>query len=57
MTLEEIKREAIIKTLYETNFNIAHAARRLAISLRAMRYKLREYEREGYLARRRIEGV
>ncbi|MDZ7374176.1 MAG: sigma-54 dependent transcriptional regulator [candidate division KSB1 bacterium] len=43
MTLRELEKVAILKALQETGGNRTHAARRLGISVRTLRNKLREY--------------
>jgi len=55
-TLEEIEREAILRTLEEAAGSTARAAHILGISVRKIQYKLKEY-RGGTLARRRRAGA
>jgi two-component system NtrC family response regulator len=55
-TLDEIEREAILRTLEEVGGSTARAAQILGISVRKIQYKLKEY-RGGNLARRRQAGV
>jgi DNA-binding NtrC family response regulator len=55
-TLDEIEREAILRTLEEVGGSTARAAQILGISVRKIQYKLKEY-RGGNLARRRRGGV
>jgi two-component system response regulator HydG len=43
MTLRELEKVAILKALQDTGGNRTHAARRLGISVRTLRNKLREY--------------
>ena len=45
--LEEIEREAILKALRKNNYNRTEAARELAISRRALTYKLQRLRAEG----------
>jgi two-component system, NtrC family, response regulator HydG len=45
--LEEIEREAILKTLRKNNFNRTETARELAISRRALTYKLQRLREQG----------
>jgi len=47
-TLEDIERQAILKALEEAAGNRTRAARRLDISTRTIRNKLRRYRAEGY---------
>lgn len=46
MTLKEIEKLAILRALQETGGNRTHAAKRLGISVRTLRNKLREYRHE-----------
>jgi DNA-binding NtrC family response regulator len=43
-----IERELILQTLEYCAGNRTHAAKLLKISLRALRYKLRDYEAQGF---------
>jgi DNA-binding NtrC family response regulator len=45
--LEEIEREAILRTLRKNRFNRTETARELAISRRALTYKLQRLRAEG----------
>jgi two-component system response regulator HydG len=45
--LEQIEREAIINTLASANGNKSEAARRLGITRKTLREKLKKYERFG----------
>ena len=47
--LEEIEREAILRTLRKNRFNRTETARELAISRRALTYKLQRLRAEGVL--------
>ncbi len=47
MTLKELEKVAILKALQDTGGNRTHAARRLGISVRTLRNKLREYRMAG----------
>ncbi|MBU1936942.1 helix-turn-helix domain-containing protein, partial [bacterium] len=47
ITLREIERMAIFKTLKENNSNRTKTAEMLGISIRTLRNKLREYRTEG----------
>jgi DNA-binding NtrC family response regulator len=56
-----IERELILQTLEYCGGNHTHAAKLLKISLRALRYKLRHYQAQGFseghgLPRRRKPG-
>lgn len=42
--LEQIERQAILDTLAETHWNRTEAAKRLGMTLRALRYRLQKYE-------------
>ena len=50
VTIEEMEREMILRTLTETNQNQEAAAERLGICARTIRNKLRKYREEGYAA-------
>ncbi len=45
--LEQIEREAILKTLRKNNYNRTETAKELAISRRALTYKLQRMRAEG----------
>jgi DNA-binding NtrC family response regulator len=45
--LEEIEREAILKALRKNNFNRTETAKELAISRRALTYKLQRMREQG----------
>lgn len=47
MTVREMEKELIFKTLQEVNDNRTHAADMLGVSIRTLRNKLREYKEEG----------
>ncbi len=47
LTVREMERELIFKTLQEVDDNRTHAAEMLGISIRTLRNKLREYREEG----------
>ncbi len=47
LRLEEIEREAILRTLRKNNFNRTETARELAISRRALTYKLQHLREQG----------
>lgn len=49
LTLREMEKRLILKTLTECGGNRTHAARALSISVRTMRNKLNEYRRNGEL--------
>ena len=46
MTVKEMEKQLITKTLEEVNDNRTHAAELLGISIRTLRNKLREYKQE-----------
>jgi DNA-binding NtrC family response regulator len=46
MTVREMEKQLITKTLEEVNDNRTHAAELLGISIRTLRNKLREYKQE-----------
>ena len=46
-TMEEIEKEAILRTLDEAGGNRTEAARRLGIGLRTLQRKLKEYKAQG----------
>lgn len=47
MTVKEMEKELIFKTLQEVNDNRTHAADMLGVSIRTLRNKLREYKEKG----------
>jgi DNA-binding NtrC family response regulator len=47
LTMEQLERLAITKTLQECSGNRTHAAARLGISVRTLQRKLRQYELDG----------
>jgi len=47
ITVDEMEKSLILKTLRETNGNRTHAARKLGISVRTLRNKLRDYRVNG----------
>ena len=47
LTMEQLERLAITKTLQECGGNRTHAAARLGISVRTLQRKLRQYEMDG----------
>ena len=47
-TMEDVEREAILKTLRECNYNRSLTARKLGISRRALLYKIKRYKKQGY---------
>jgi DNA-binding NtrC family response regulator len=49
VTVEEMEKNLILQTLAELGGNRTHAARKLGISLRTLRNKLREYRESGTL--------
>jgi DNA-binding NtrC family response regulator len=46
MTVKEMERQLITKTLEDVNDNRTHAAELLGISIRTLRNKLKEYQQE-----------
>jgi DNA-binding NtrC family response regulator len=46
VTVKEMERQLITKTLAEVNDNRTHAAELLGISIRTLRNKLKEYQQE-----------
>ncbi len=48
LTLAEVERKHILNTLAICGANRSHTAKALGVSVRCLRMKLREYEREGF---------
>jgi DNA-binding NtrC family response regulator len=48
ITIRQAEQELILKTLEQTNGNRSRAARLLGISLRKLRYRLKEYREAGF---------
>ncbi|MFQ5705901.1 MAG: sigma-54-dependent transcriptional regulator [bacterium] len=55
-TLKEVERELILKILDEQGKNRTHAARKLGISVRTLRNKLREYKGDDSASREELVG-
>jgi two-component system NtrC family response regulator/two-component system response regulator HydG len=49
-TMDEIEREAILRTLESVGGSTSRAATALGISARKIQYKLKEYHQEGAIA-------
>ena len=48
MTLEDMEKQLILKTLQQTNYNVTKSAKMLGISRRTLQNKMKKYEMKKY---------